>query len=108
MKMNKVKAVAALLNGMILTAYCAGSAWASTSNSAPWESALTLLQNSFTGPVAKGVGITMLVIAGAQLLRGTEFQTWMYSLLVGGLAVVTMGNASSILSWLGVETCLMI
>ena len=48
----------------------------------------------------------MMVIAGAQLLRGTEFQTWMYSLLVGGLAVVTMGNADSIMAMLGVSGCL--
>lgn len=99
----------ALIHSAVVSVICASAAWAGTANSnAPWETALETITNSLSGPVAKFIGIAMMVLAGAALLRGTEFQTWVYSLLVGGIAVVTMGNATSTMTLLGVTGCLMI
>lgn len=104
---NKILKKLGLSASVALFSSAATAAFAANTNAnAPWETALKTLTTSFSGPVAKGIGIVMMVIAGAQLLRGTEFQTWMYSLLVGGLAVVTMGNADSIMALLGVNGCL--
>lgn len=55
----------AVLLSAAVSAMLAAPAWASGSGTAmPWETPLTTVQNSLSGPVAKAVGIIAIVATG--------------------------------------------
>ena len=70
-------------------------------NKLPWETGLTTLQNSITGPVATVVSLVAIVGAGAALIFGGNIQgflrTAVYIVLVIGLII----SANNILTALG-------
>jgi type IV secretion system protein VirB2 len=48
----------------ILAALISQAAWATSSSGMPWETPLQTIVDSLTGPVAKGLAIICMVIAG--------------------------------------------
>jgi type IV secretory pathway VirB2 component (pilin) len=75
--------------------------WASTGSggSLPYESWLTALQNSVTGPVAFAVSIIGIVVAGGVLIFGGDlnafFRTLIFIVLVMALLVGAQNMMSS-------------
>jgi type IV secretion system protein VirB2 len=71
------------------------------SASMPWETGLTSLQNSITGPVATVVSLVAIVGAGAALIFGGNIQgflrTAVYIVLVIGLII----SANNLLTAIG-------
>lgn len=84
-------ACAALLLAFILFAPHAAFASEGTGGSLPYESWLTNLRNSATGPVAFALSIIGIVVAGGVLIFGGDlngfFRTLIFLVLVMGLLV---------------------
>lgn len=82
---------AALLLGALLAAPQLGLASEGTGGSLPYESWLTSLRNSVTGPVAFALSIIGIVIAGGVLIFGGDlnafFRTLVFIVLVMALLV---------------------
>src|SRR5574344_452810 len=80
---------------LALTLLTIGVTYASTgSTGMPYESVLTSLSNSLTGPVAKAIALIGIVGAGAALIFGGEISGFLksiiYLVLVSSLLI--MGN----------------
>lgn len=91
-----------LLLALVLLCLLAGSpAWASegTGGSLPYESWLTGLRNSVTGPVAFALSIIGIVVAGGVLIFGGDlngfFRTMIFLVLVMALLVSAQNMMSS-------------
>ena len=84
-------AMAALLLGALLLAPHLAMASEGTGGSLPYESRLTNLRNSVTGPVAFALSIIGIVIAGGVLIFGGDlnafFRTLVFIVLVMALLV---------------------
>ena len=84
-------ACAALLFAVILLAPHAAFASEGTGGSLPYESWLTNLRNSATGPVAFSLSLLGLVVAGGTLIFGGDlngfFRTFIFVVLVMALLV---------------------
>ena len=84
-------AMAALLLGALLVAPHLAMASEGTGGSLPYESWLTNLRNSVTGPVAFALSIIGIVIAGGVLIFGGDlnafFRTLVFIVLVMALLV---------------------
>jgi type IV secretion system protein VirB2 len=85
--------------GIVLT--FGDAAFATGDSKMPWETGLTALQTSITGPVATVISLIAIVGAGAALIFGGNIQGFMrttvYIVLVIGLII----SANNILSALG-------
>ena len=88
----------------IVAVFFADPAFASTNTNAPWESGLTTLQNSLTGPVATGISLIGIVAAGAMLMFGGEISGFLKSIvyLVLVISMIMFGN--KILAMLGTSS----
>ncbi|MDR1740624.1 MAG: TrbC/VirB2 family protein [Synergistaceae bacterium] len=90
--------IAALLTGTAVAAF-ADAAFAAGTNTLPWDSGLSLLRDSITGPVAMVVSLIAIVGAGAMLLFGGNIQGFMrttvYLVLVLGIIVSASGFLSA-------------
>lgn len=64
----------------------------------PWESPLTTLQTSLTGPVAKSIGVIALAVAGGMLAFGGELSDFTKRILMVVLALSVMLLASNFMS----------
>jgi type IV secretion system protein VirB2 len=77
------------------------AAFATGSSKMPWETGLTSLQTSITGPVATVISLVAIVGAGAALIFGGNIQgflrTAVYIVLVVGLII----SANNLLTALG-------
>ncbi len=67
----------------------------------PWEGALTTLQTSLTGPVAKAIGVIAMAITGAMLAFGGELSEFAKRMCMVVLALAVMLLASGMISGLG-------
>ncbi len=94
---------AALLAGMVLPHAALAN---STGGGLPYETWLTKLQTSMTGPVAMGVSLAGILGAGGALIfahqeLGAFLKTLVFVVLVAGLLV----GATTVLTWMGGSAC---
>src|ERR1700730_13940108 len=64
----------------------------------PWENAVNVLQTSFTGPIAKGLGLVAIVIGGLTFAFGEGGGKRTFAGIVFGLGMAVL--AVNFLSWL--------
>ena len=78
-----------VLLSLLVVAYTAGPALASSGGSLPWESPLQQIQQSITGPVAGFIALAAVAVAGGMLIFGGELNDFarrlMYVVLVAGI-----------------------
>ena len=73
-----------------------GVAWAQ--GTSPWTDAVTVLQNAFTGPIARGLSLIALVVVGLMFAFGEGGSKQALAGIVFGLGMA-MG-AANFLAWL--------
>jgi len=81
---------------IVLLAVCAFPAFAAGTN--PWESAVSTLQDSFTGPIAKGLSLVAIVVGGLMFAFGEGGSKKMLSGIIFGLGMVL--GAANFITWL--------
>lgn len=85
-----------LVVGLIVS----GEAWAGpgTGGSLPYETWLTNVRNSATGPVAYAFGIIGIVVAGGALIFGGDLNGFFRSMLVVVLVMALLVTANTIMT----------
>ena len=63
----------------------------------PWEGALKTLTDSLTGPVAGGIGLLGLFVAGGMLVFGGEIADFVKRILYAVLAIAIMITGTSLM-----------
>jgi type IV secretion system protein TrbC len=74
---------------------------ASAQGALPWESPLTALQTSLTGPIAKSIGVIALAVSGGMLAFGGELNEFTKRIMMVVLAISVMLLAGSFVTGLG-------
>ncbi len=97
MTLNSLKAPTGL--AAILMFVSTGRAHA-TAQGLPWETPLTTIQNSLTGPVAVAISIAGIMIAGAVLLFGGEINEFARRLFMVVLVVALVSGAVTVFNTL--------
>ena len=64
----------------------------------PWENAVNVLQQAFTGPIAKGLGLISLVVGGLTFAFGEGGGKRTFAGIVFGLGMAVL--AVNFLNWL--------
>jgi type IV secretion system protein TrbC len=64
----------------------------------PWENAVTVLQNSFTGPISRGLSLVAIVVGGLMFAFGEGESKRMLAGIVFGVGMSI--GAVNFLSWL--------
>ncbi|MDR0363155.1 MAG: TrbC/VirB2 family protein [Planctomycetota bacterium] len=88
--------LAVLVAGLFLS----GDAWAGpgTGGSLPYETWLTNVRNSATGPVAYAFGIIGIVVAGGALIFGGDLNGFFRSMLVVVLVMALLVTANTVMT----------
>jgi type IV secretion system protein TrbC len=82
-----------------------GHAWASTAGGGlPWESPLTTLSNSFTGPVPTAISLLAIVAGVGVLMFGGELHFLARLLIYLVIGIATIVSAKNVMSGLGMAT----
>lgn len=81
----------------VTTLALASSASAQTGSS-PWENAVNVLQQSFTGPIAKGLALVAIVVGGLTFAYGEGGGKRTFAGIVFGVGMAVL--AVNFLSWL--------
>jgi len=84
----------AVTYGLVL----AGIASAQAVGNSPWENAVNVLQQSFTGPIAKGLALIALVIGGLTFAFGEGGAKRTFAGIVFGIGMAVL--AVNFLTWL--------
>ena len=101
----KLMAVALLI--LSLLPCVANATGAGTSIGAlPWESTLSGIAYSLTGPVALALSLIMVVIGIGVLMFGGDLAGWARWVAFAALAAGTLGGAANLISLLGVTGAL--
>ena len=72
----------------------------------PWESTLSGIAYSLTGPVALALSLIMVVIGIGVLMFGGDLAGWARWVAFAALAAGTLGGAANLISLLGVTGAL--
>jgi len=64
----------------------------------PWENAVQVLQNSFTGPIARGLSLVAIVVGGLMFAFGEGESKRMLAGIVFGIGMAI--SAVNFMSWL--------
>jgi len=82
---------------------------AGTAAGLPWESALTTLSNSLTGPVAFALGLFMIVcgFCGVAFV-GAELGGWVRWVAMAAILAGMLGAAPTVLNLFGMTTTMVI
>lgn len=64
----------------------------------PWENAVNVLQNSFTGPIARGLSLVAIVVGGLMFAFGEGESKRMLAGIVFGIGMAI--GAVNFLAWL--------
>lgn len=64
----------------------------------PWETAVTNLQTSFTGPIAKGLSLVALVVGGLMFAYSESGSKKVFAGIVFGLGMAL--GAANFMAWL--------
>jgi type IV secretory pathway VirB2 component (pilin) len=85
---------------VVLTATLAmaASASAQVAGNSPWESAVNVLQQSFTGTIAKGLSLVAIVVGGLTFAFGEGAGKRTFAGIVFGVGMAVL--AVNFLSWL--------
>ncbi len=67
----------------------------------PWETPLSTLANSLTGPVAKAIGVIALAVTGGMLAFGGELSDFTKRILMVVMALSVMLLANSFMNMFG-------
>lgn len=86
---------ASLLAATLVTA---APGYAQVPGASPWENAVNVLQQSFTGPIAKGLALVAIVIGGLTLAFGEGGGKRTLAGLVFGIGMAVL--AVNFLNWL--------
>jgi len=73
---------------------------ASTTTGLPWEGPLDTIRQSLSGPVALGISIIAIVVAGGMLIFGSELDGFARKVVVIVLVLALIVGANSFLSTL--------
>lgn len=73
---------------------------AATSTGLPWETPLTTIRNSITGPVAFVISIIAIVVAGGVLIWGGDLPDFARRLIMLVLVIGLIVSASNVLGLL--------
>jgi type IV secretion system protein VirB2 len=94
-KNGRINVLFSMFVAALLCLSLADAAFATSGDTLPWGTGLTVLMNSLTGPVAGILSLIAIVGAGAALLFGGNIQGFMrtavYLVLVIGLVVGAAG-----------------
>ena len=91
---KQAKAACALAVCLSLTTY----AYAQTQGNSPWENAVNVLQQAFTGPIAKGLSLVAIVAGGLTFAYGEGGGKRTFAGIVFGVGMAVL--AVNFLSWL--------
>lgn len=75
-------------------------AFAGTATGMPWESPLTTLKDSLSGPVAMAISIIAIVVCGCLLIFGGEIGDFAKKMILLVLVIAMIVAANSVLSTL--------
>src|SRR6266566_6344957 len=64
----------------------------------PWENAVTVLQNSFTGPIARGLSLVAIVVGGLMFAYGEGDSKRMLAGILFGVGMAI--GSVSFMAWL--------
>jgi type IV secretory pathway VirB2 component (pilin) len=81
-----------------LTLVLAGSALAQGGGTSPWENAVNVLQQSFTGTIAKGLALVAIVIGGLTFAFGEGGGKRTFAGIVFGIGMAVL--AVNFMTWL--------
>ena len=76
----------------------AAPAHAQAAGTSPWENAVNVLQQAFTGPIAKGLALVAIVVGGLTFAFGEGAGKKTFAGIVFGLGMAVL--AVNFLSWL--------
>lgn len=79
--LSRNKAVLVRVAVMVVGAGFGHAASASTGSGMPWESALTQIQDSISGPVAGAISVCGIGAAGLTMVFGGEMNEWVKRLI---------------------------
>lgn len=103
------KALGAALLVAILCLFGAGSAFAGTSKGLPWESSLTILSDSLTGPVAFALGLFMIICGFcAVAFTGADMGGWVRWVAVAAILIGMLGAAPTVLELMGLKQAMLL
>ena len=85
----------ALLRAMLAGLLVALPAWATMG---PWETAVTQLQNTFNGPIARGLSVVAVIIGGLMFAFGEGGSKRALAGLIFGIGMVKA--AADFIGWL--------
>ena len=107
---EQVKFLRLLVFAMIAVSFLPAIAAATGSGTSigalPWESALSGIAYSLTGPVALAISLIMVVVGIGVLMFGGDLAGWARWVAFAALAAGTLGGAANLISLLGVTGAL--
>lgn len=83
--------VAAIMLGFVIPAFA-------QVGGSPWENAVTVLRNSFTGPIATGLSLVAIVVGGLTYAYGEGHSKRTLAGIVFGVGMAI--GAANFMSWL--------
>ena len=81
-----------------ILAFATSPIYAQAGGGSPWENAVNVLQNSFTGPIAKGLALVSIVVGGLMFAFGEGGSKRMLSGIVFGVGMAI--GAVNFMAWL--------
>jgi len=81
-----------------LTLAFAAPVYAQAGGASPWENAVNVLQQAFTGPIAKGLALVAIVVGGLTFAFGEGGGKRTFAGIVFGLGMAVL--AVNFLTWL--------
>ena len=96
--MNKLCLFRSKLSLMALMLFLPALAQASTSSGMPWEGPLMKVVDSITGPVAFGISVLSIAMAGLSLAFGAQLDGFVQKLAIIALVVSLIVFAVNVLS----------
>jgi type IV secretion system protein VirB2 len=97
--LNKMKRHTRRIATGFLASACSFSSYAS-STGLPWEDPLDQIVDSITGPVAFGVSVLGIVVAGGSLVFGGELDGFVQKIMMIALVVAVIVGATNLLTML--------
>lgn len=84
--------------GILLPAVLAVASVAPAHAQSPWEQAVSVMQTSFTGPIAKGLSLIAIVVGGLMFAFGEGESKRMLAGIIFGVGMAI--GAVSFMTWL--------
>jgi len=81
--------------------FLAEAAFAGTGGALPWESKLSQISSSFSGPVAGSIAVIGIVASGATLIWGGEISGFFRMVVILVLVASVCLGANTIVQWMG-------